>query len=822
MATTFTQQSITSLFTAAILLVSFIATSDATHEEKQDKNMRTTPCAQKEKKIFAHYMGCYPLDKLPDAKEYFSEIKHDPAKYEQAIGGRHCNLALQPNRVKKHQVPHESESLNKKLEMKSEEVEAAALDIRRAIRAGIDGFSVDVLAGRERGVRTLQTLFAAAEKYDLPFEITFCLDNPYRNPAAIKLLLDQFGKSPKLARRDGKPLLFGYYSGRDAACYLDEYFQRQKNGVQKIPQSFYDSTNFKGLPQLPRDTMDFPELSNSSQLWTTPAGFAAHAKVFRHYEKQVGTPLHLQFELSDLLRSERFKGPEGFKKLKEAISVLASGFDSLGSFLPTNYLNEAQILELAKIAEDQGCEWGEALNYQYDNQLWQRYHVGKISETMRERWDMIDKTGSTLLQFTTWNDYAENTQLAPASETRYTYLELNSYFVHKWKTGKFPVYPDDRIFAIYHKYPQGAEENCHPFQVARRSNQDKPIEIITILTKPATVKLVGRDETWEAPAGFYAHLSPGTPGRVEVEVLRDDKIVKKLNCPEPIVDRIYKEQVTPTCFSTEFMKNWKMDFGDAPPVSLDGWYADKDGDGLPNWYETYWFGTFGDFDTCTAATATADLDQDGASNLDEYKNKTNPTVSDKALYSPGFKWNLINDTPVNITFNPDRDKNNNDIWFYKSLDSKSGEAKLFPDLNRKPRKQGWKIIHHFNSYDRNLYPYGSATSAAFPRSEISHEWNDKSHTITLSPSKKHAAAIAWKSPVTGTVEIAAQYSPTNPSKPSILTLIDASGNQTPLKPGAPATISLPVKKGDYLTFLAPKNARSAKLTIQDLSITFIN
>ncbi len=785
-----------------ILLLSIVVALFTVFSVKADKVPQKT--------IFAHYMGCYPLDKFGNPT-----YKYDKPDYMSAIGGRHCNPPLLPP------------------DLKLDEVEAAALDIRRAMRAGIDGFAIDVLAGRERGVRTLDMLFKAAEKYDLPFQITFCLDASYRNPGAIKLLLDKYGKSKKLALRNGKVLFFSYHT-RDAKEYLKEYLDYKKNGVRKEPPGYKRDTNFAGLPQLPRDHVDFPELSNVMDLWRTPAGFAAHGKVVKHYQQRFNTPLFLQFELSSFIRwGGNFNGKEGRKRLKTGIAALARDYDCLGAFLPTTYLSDKEVIELSEIARKNNCEWGEALCYQYDNDMWERYHVGTVKKMMLERWKMIDATKSTLLQFTTWNDYAENTQLAPAWETRYTYLDLNAYFVERWKTGKEPVVNDDRIYAIYPHYQFGAEDTCVPFRVYRRAALSKPLEIITILKAPAVVSLPGRNAVWTAPAGFSVKELPGTPGPVKVELHRDKKLVKKLDCPDPIADRIFRVQVTPTCYSTEFMKHWRADFGNTPPAMLDGWYGDKDRDGLPNWFEMVYFGKFNDFSNITAAAPGDDPDKDGFTNLQEYQNCTDPTKPDNVPYPAGYAWDLIRDLLANLSFNPDLDSHRAKVWFYQAF---TGKGKLTPGsdlrlttlLNRKPKSgDNWYYQHRFPMNNRDQMPWKTEiVNPNAPQMTITHRWEKSRHDILLSPGKKSDAVIAWRSPVDGNVKIAVSLSGTRPTKDVKFSIeTPRSGSRSITVSGKKLfkeTISAStVKKGDYIYFRADRNSSGTAVVIKALSIKLL-
>jgi hypothetical protein len=203
------------------------------------------------------------------------------------------------------------------------------------------------------------------------------------------------------------------------------------------------------------------------------------------------------------------------------------------------------------------------------------------------------------------------------------------------------------VYLTYAKYPKDA--TGWPFQIQMRST--RALEVLTILRTPATVRLPGRDIQYDAPAGLHAEQFPVTAGPVVAEVVRDGRVAVRLESPEPITDRPFREDNAMVCFSTEFERHWKADFGDVPPL-LYSEYGDADGDGLPNWFEMYWFSKdrgfkpavsdnpdelldgpkhhpvtrWLDLATATLVDPKSDADGDGRSNLEEYLGRTDPTV----------------------------------------------------------------------------------------------------------------------------------------------------------------------------------------------------
>ena len=105
------------------------------------------------------------------------------------------------------------------------------------------------------------------------------------------------------------------------------------------------------------------------------------------------------------------------------------------------------------------------------------------------------------------------------------------------------------------------------------------------------IRLPGRNIEFDAPAGFFRKQFPLRPGPVSAELVRDGKVLVRFKSPELITDKPFREDHGLVCYSSEFMKDWKDDFGDDAPL-LYSEYGDN-GHGLPNWFantgkENFW------------------------------------------------------------------------------------------------------------------------------------------------------------------------------------------------------------------------------------------
>jgi hypothetical protein len=555
----------------------------------------------KPRKIYGHYMGCFVagtgalechshsglgtmdcpapiLNAAPLERDLVTWARTSP-------GGTYRNFDLAP--------------YDKRLSLE----EAADLEIRRAMRIGFDGFTFDAWAGDENARKLFNTMMKVCEDKDYPFELTLTLDaSSLKDDGGgirgayvreIKWLIKTHGDSPKLARRDGKVLIMGYQSAWPWVQYL------------------WDVSYAKGLNKE-------QAAENVARLRTCEEGWKLIGPAFKDLEKQIGHEIYWEFCLSAIFHKMEGVAPGSLTRLA---AIAAKDLPALGSF---DYLgNEHNAVAQAVLAA--GAEWSQPMWLQYENYGYRRM-ASPGTDWIRGNWAAARNQPSTLMQYITWNDYHENTNLTPGINTRYAYYDLTGYYIKWWKTGVEPKPDHDMVYIFSHKYPKG--EKVYPFKTF--PHEDNVIEVLTILPAPATVRVPGRkladgnDAVWDAPAGLSVKQLPLTPGSVSAELLRDGKTVLTLKLPEPVGTRPFRTDVGKTAICTEFAKHWKADFGDAEPYVYTE-YADNDNDGLPNWFEMLWFGKFGDMSTAVGAKPDDDPDGDGKTNLQEYRDQTDPT-----------------------------------------------------------------------------------------------------------------------------------------------------------------------------------------------------
>ena len=628
-----------------------------------------------EKKIYAHYMGCNPAWGGATRWHYYETHNYlkNTNDYVSAMGGNFRNWPLVP-------YPAERDAVD--------ELVNAKMEISRAKRFGFDGFAFDAWAGGDECKQRLETFFKAAEEMKVDFGLTICFDRSCHNVPQGTTVVDAYlesanlvlkhKNSPNLARFEGKPLFFGYYS----------------NAIDP-------ATNQGSLEEK----------------------FAAEKRGWEEFRKRIGMPVFIHGSM------DNYGGD--WQKIGQ---LAAEIYDAVGGFLGGGPDSSGGAVT-AEAVRKGGKIWSQPMSFQYAN-CWGWVIAWTGIDLLRFNWEAAIKNKSRLIQFVTWNDYGEESCIAPTTGHGYSMLRANQYYIDLWKNdGKEPPVEKDEVHVFFRKV-RGMPAPF-PFY-CRQQGAGTWVQVITYLTEPAELSVEGYDEVVTVPKGMHIQTYEPHLGTIKVTLKRKGKKVLFLETPEAISDKRWREDPTVSAYGSTFDEEWKKDFPQVKPEHYSE-NGDLDGDGLPNWWEMINFGKFPQMQTATVAKPKDDPDHDGLTNLEEYLNDTDPNWPD-APYEKGYVWDSRFAAKKNLSWNPARDDHNKSVWYCYN-DRGADDQKPTYDGN-------WKIcplILNVPTTHNYIGPtWGESVNFNLEKGEIS--LNGNGNTVML---------WAWQSPIDGEVDIAA-------------------------------------------------------------------
>lgn len=204
------------------------------------------------------------------------------------------------------------------------------------------------------------------------------------------------------------------------------------------------------------------------------------------------------------------------------------------------------------------------------NQLWmqpvsmqdyrpsgQIYDEAENTTNLRHTWQIAIDGEADWVQIVTWNDYSENTGIAPSVRHGWALLDINSYYITYFKERLPRSITEDLVFLTHRTQLIGATPSSSQTRLAALREGSTPgrdaVEALSFLTAPATVTVaVGPSTTTcDAPAGIStcvaAIVQPGPDGfTVSVDVSRDSRSVVDLVSPYTIVARPHVQDLSYT------------------------------------------------------------------------------------------------------------------------------------------------------------------------------------------------------------------------------------------------------------------------------------
>ena len=155
------------------------------------------------------------------------------------------------------------------------------------------------------------------------------------------------------------------------------------------------------------------------------------------------------------------------------------------------------------------------------------YSEAQNGETMRASWNAAITTRADMVEILTWNDYAENTAIAPSLQHGYRLLDLMAYDIARYKTGSPPTITRDAVFATYRKQFHNARPQYPETELMALVPDSSPavdrIEVTTFSVAPATatVRIGTSVHHCTVPKGVGHCVFPLSVGAVSVDLTRD-------------------------------------------------------------------------------------------------------------------------------------------------------------------------------------------------------------------------------------------------------------------------------------------------------------
>jgi hypothetical protein len=465
------------------------------------------------------------------------------------------------------------------------------------------------------------------------------------------------------------------------------------------------------------------------------------ARWFAEFREAAGEPIFLHQDFCEF--PLRGKTPEEWQA---AIQPYLEATDGVGCFYSRcGFTRDAAAMRaMSSAAHAGGKLWGMSPwpNYYSPGRRVNMENLGADNSRLWDRmWRLGIETKADYILITTWNDITEETIVMPSVRKHFTFTDLLANYYGPWyRTGREPASAHDQVYLFYRPYRTDAAKPLIAAPKAPGCASQDVVEVRSFLTAPGTVVLAGIGER-DVPAGMSSVEFPARPGALTVSLVRkpqrllgwlplgSTKTVLQFTAPEPITDRPWREDFALRGFSSEEAGHWAQWFPGKPNWISE--YGDFDGNGLPNWFERYYFGCWQGTDPA------ADSDGDGTSNLQEFLAGTDPR-NPPAVYPPGFAWDAAKEFRTNDATWPIPDALGAKVWEFEFV-ARTGH----PALPRTGR----------------FAPAGLLVPQIPAWLEWGGSWgfgigSPKDGALLYTGEADSAAAQVWTSPVTGTVACA--------------------------------------------------------------------
>jgi len=216
---------------------------------------------------------------------------------------------------------------------------------------------------------------------------------------------------------------------------------------------------------------------------------------------------------------------------------------------PLSGSNPNSPMGLAAAAHSLGKIWMQPVAFQDVRPSQSIYDEAQNSQNLQNMWQIAIASNSEWVQLVTWNDYSEGTSFAPSVGHGRALLDMSSYGLYTFRTGASPAIVRDTAYLVYRNQLVSAvpvNRSAAPMTLRQWSSPARDtVEVLSFLTAPAVVKVtVGTTTTTcNAPAGMSSCIAPLKVGAVKTTVVRGATEVAKVSSHTSVTATPYNQNL---------------------------------------------------------------------------------------------------------------------------------------------------------------------------------------------------------------------------------------------------------------------------------------
>ena len=196
-----------------------------------------------------------------------------------------------------------------------------------------------------------------------------------------------------------------------------------------------------------------------------------------------------------------------------------------------------------------GMKWMQPVSVQDERPREGIFDEADNLTNLRDSWQIAINTDSEFVQLTTWSDYPEDSEMAPASRHGWSFLDASAYYLTRFKTGAWPTIVRDTVLLTHRTQPWAAKPT-YPETLLMKLRGGSPardtVEAMTFLTAAAVVRLTVGANTYVCAArpGVDTCTVPLGPGTVSALVLRNGTVAASVVSPYPVTSTPYVQDLS--------------------------------------------------------------------------------------------------------------------------------------------------------------------------------------------------------------------------------------------------------------------------------------